>query len=63
MNSKDNFFFLIIKKRYKNPFLFTAMSSDILTSDASSVVASHLALRKYKVLLSHERCRPAPVYS
>jgi hypothetical protein len=57
MNSKNNLFFFVIKKLYKNGFLFTAILSDILTSNTSSIVASHITLRKYKVLLWHERCR------
>ncbi|GEM_PF-4371983 len=52
-----------MKKPYKNPFLSTALLSDILTSDTSSVVTSHITLRKYKVLLWYELCTLAPMYS
>jgi hypothetical protein len=63
MNSKHNLFFFINKKLYKNPFLSTAILSGILTTDTSSVVTSHITLRKYKVLLWHELCALVPVYS
>jgi hypothetical protein len=47
-----------MKKLYKNPFLSTAILSDILTSDTPSVVTNHITLRKYKILLWHELCTP-----
>ena len=63
MKSKEDLFFFIIKKLYKKQFLFTAMSSDIRTADTSSVVTGNIALRNYKVLLWHEPCALASVYS
>lgn len=62
MNNKYNLF-CINKRVYKNPFLSTARLSDILTSDTSSIVTSNITLRKYNVLLWHELCTLAPVYS
>ena len=62
----DNLFFFISKKLYKNPFLsieILAILSDIRTSDTSSVVTGNIALRKYDVLLWHELCALASVYS